>query len=193
MHGRDITDGDGSAVSGMVKKYVYDNYRKGTQNLVHHLAHKYPQPKTECHTYYFGERGLYVLTRYIFMYLPEDGIDETIVSVEEGYKGSSKDHYYQSIGATEEASHLMCRERVCGCRHCLKLKDGCTLTLNNTTLTAGTTPEVSTVGLYLAKPSPAARHTQMLEILLLHFFASLSVGKNIIVRVSNEEREENLD
>ena len=83
MHGKDIANDYGSKVSGMVKEYFYDNYRKGTQNLVRYLVHKYPQPKTERHTCYFGERGLYVSTRYIFMYLPEDGIDETIVSVEE--------------------------------------------------------------------------------------------------------------
>ena len=62
--------------------------------MVRHLAYKYPHPKTERHTRYFSERGLYVSAKYIFMYLPEDGMDETIVGVEEGYKGSSKDHYY---------------------------------------------------------------------------------------------------
>jgi len=92
MLGKDIADGDGSAVSGMVKKSFYNNCGKGTQNLVRHLAYKYPHPKTDRHTRYFGERALYVSTQYMFMYLPEDGIDETIVSVEEGYKGSSKDH-----------------------------------------------------------------------------------------------------
>ena len=193
MHGKDIADGDGSAVSGMVKKSCYDNYGKGTQNLVCHLAHKYPQPKTERHTRYFGERGLYASTRYIYMYLPEDGIDETIVSVEEGYKGSSKDHYYRSIGKTETASRLMRRERACGCQPCLKLEDGCTLTLDNTTLAAGTTPKASTVVLYSASPAPAARHTRNARNPLPGFCASLSVGKNIIVRVSNEEREQNLD
>ena len=160
MHGKDIADGDGSAVSGMVKQSFYDDYRKGTQNLVRHLAHKYPQPKTERHTRYFGPTGLYASTRYIFMYLPEDGIDAKIVSVEQGYYGSSKDHYYRSIGATEEASRLVCREHACGCWPCLKLEDGCTLTLDNTTVAAGTTPKASTVVMYSARPAPAAPHTR---------------------------------
>ena len=141
IHGKDIADDDGSAMSGMVKKSFSDNYEKGTQNLVYHLAHKYPWPKTERHTCYYGERGLYASTQYIFMYLPEDSIDETIISVEFEYSGSSKDHYYQSIGATEEASCLLCRECACGCRPCLKLvKGGCFLTPANSILVARKTP-----------------------------------------------------
>ena len=92
MHGKDIADGDGSAVSGMVRKSFRENYGKGTQNLVRHSASKYPHPDIDRHTRYFGERGLYAITQYIYIYLPEDGIDEKNVSVEEGYKGSSKDH-----------------------------------------------------------------------------------------------------
>ena len=38
MHGKDIADGDGSAVSGMVRSSFQDDYGKGTQNLVRHLA-----------------------------------------------------------------------------------------------------------------------------------------------------------
>ena len=40
-------------------------------------------------------RGLYISTRYICMFLNKGGMDEQIVAVEEGYKGSSQDHYYQ--------------------------------------------------------------------------------------------------
>ena len=62
-------------------------------------------------TRYFGERGLYATTDYIYLYVSEDGIvDKNIVSVEKGYKGSSKDHYYRPSGATEEASRLLHRE-----------------------------------------------------------------------------------
>ena len=53
MHGKDIADGDGSVVSGMVKKSFDDDYGEGTRNLVRHLATKYPRPKTERHTRYF--------------------------------------------------------------------------------------------------------------------------------------------
>ena len=47
MHGKDIANGDGLAVSGMVKSSFYDNYGNGTQNLVWHLAFKYPQPNKD--------------------------------------------------------------------------------------------------------------------------------------------------
>ena len=91
MHGKDIVDGDGSAVSGMVRKSFYDNYGKGTRNLVRFLAAKYTAPNVERHTRYFGEQGLYASTMYIYMYLPDDAINDNIVSVDEGYSGSSKD------------------------------------------------------------------------------------------------------
>ena len=94
MHGKDIADGDGSAVSGMVRKSFKDDYGSGTRNLVRHLAYAYPGPDTKRHTRYFGERGLYASTKYIFMYIPEDYIDKKIVSVEDGHRNSSKDHYY---------------------------------------------------------------------------------------------------
>ena len=55
-HGKDIADGDGAAVSGMVKGSFGDNYGKGSQNLVQHLAHKHPRPKTARHTRYYGRR-----------------------------------------------------------------------------------------------------------------------------------------
>jgi hypothetical protein len=59
MHGKDIADGDGSAVSGMVKKSFDDDYGEGSRNLVRHLATKYPHPKTERHTR-FLERKEYM-------------------------------------------------------------------------------------------------------------------------------------
>ena len=52
MHGEDIADGDGSTVTGMVKNLFDDDYGEGTQNLVYHLAKKYPCPNTERHTRY---------------------------------------------------------------------------------------------------------------------------------------------
>ena len=193
MHGKDIADGDGSAVSGMVKKCFYDNYGKGTRNLVRHLAAKYTAPKVERHTRYIGERGLYASTKYIFMYLPEDGINNKIVMVDEGYHGSSKDHYYRSIGVTEDASRLYRRTRACGCRPCLKLEDDCALTLDNTTLAAGTTPRATIVKLYSARPTPSARHTRNARNPRPEFCTGLKIGENVIVRASQEERNLNLN
>ena len=93
-HGKDIVDGGGHVVQYMVKKLFKDNYGDGTQNMVCHLGSKYPRPNTASQTRYFGMRGFYASTQYIYMFLDEGGMDESIVAVEEGYKGSSQDHYY---------------------------------------------------------------------------------------------------
>ena len=50
MHGKDIIDVDDSALSGMVEGSFHDDYGKGTQNLVRHLAQKNLWPNTERHT-----------------------------------------------------------------------------------------------------------------------------------------------
>ena len=88
----------------------------------------------------------------------------------------------------------MRRQCARGSQPCLNLVNGwCTLTLDNDTLGAGTTPRATTVKLYSARPAPAARHTRNARNPLPEFCASLSVRTNIIVRVSNEERAENLE
>ncbi len=153
MHGRDVANGDGSAVSGMVRGSFMDDYGGGTQNLVRHLAWKYPQPNIERRTRYYGGRGLYATTQYIYMFIPSDAIDDKVVAVDEGYSGSSKDHYYRSMGATEEASRLMRRERACGCRPCFSLYDNCTMTPTNTTLQSAKTARATTVVLQSSRPS----------------------------------------
>jgi len=56
MHGKDVADGEGMAVKGMVKNSFHDYYGEETQNLVRHLAYKYPRPNIERLTRYCGER-----------------------------------------------------------------------------------------------------------------------------------------
>ena len=58
---------------------------------------------------------------------------------------------------------------------------------------AGTTPRATTLVLHPAPPAPASCHTQNARNPLPEFCEGLSVGKTIIVRVSNEERADNLD
>ena len=193
MHGKDVADGDGAAVSGKVRKSFNDDYGSGSQNLVRHLASKYPLANVERQTRYYGFKGLYSTTRYIYIYIPEEAIDDKIVAVEAGYSGSSMDHYYRSIGATEEASRLLRRERACGCRPCLQLKDGCILTPANTDTKAGKSPRATTVTLQSARPAPAARHTRGARNPLPEFCKELKVSQNIVVRVSNEEKDESPD
>ena len=193
MHGKDIADGDGSAVKGMVKNSFDDDYGEGTQNLVRHLAQKYPRPKAERRTRYFGQRGIYATSMYIYMYIPDVAIDKKLVDVDVGYKASSRDHYYRSLGVTEEASRLSRRQRACGCPPCLKLQPGCILTPANINVKAGTTPEATNVVLMPARPTPQLRHTRNARNPLPGFCKNLKVGDNVIVRVANEERMENQD
>ena len=112
-NGCHVADGDGLAVSHIVKNSFHDNYGEGTQNLVRHLVYKYPRPIIERQTRYVGEKGIYATTQYVYMFPPEDGIDHNIVAIDSGYSGSSKDHYFWSMGVTEEASRLSRRERAC--------------------------------------------------------------------------------
>ena len=141
MHRKDIADEDGSAVSGMIKESFKDNYRLGTQNLLRHLAQKYPTPRVERRTQYFGHRGLYATTDYIYMYMVENAMAYDVVAIHAGYVSSSKDHYYLSRGATEKALRFGHRNRKCGCEPCLDLTfENCLLTRARTDLCAGTTP-----------------------------------------------------
>ena len=47
MHRKDEADGDGYAIGGMVRSSFHDDYGNGMQNLVRHLANKYPLPNLE--------------------------------------------------------------------------------------------------------------------------------------------------
>ena len=90
----------------MTKGSFNDDYGGGSQSLVRHLAHKHPRPRTERHTRYFGSRGLYATTMYVYLFFAEDSMDESIVNTEAGYKDSSLDHYCRSRGLTQIAARL---------------------------------------------------------------------------------------
>ena len=119
-------------------------------------------------------------------------MDEKVVSVKDGYSGSSKDHYYLSRGLTEEASHLLRRRRACGCQPCLKLIPFCLLT-EDSLLSAGTTPRATAVKLCASGPTPAARHTRNARNPLPSFCEESTIGQNVIVRVRDDERATNPD
>jgi hypothetical protein len=190
-HGKCNADGDTATVNGFVKRSFNDDYGNGTQNLVRHLAYKYPRPNVERSTRHHGERGLYAATMYIYMYIPEDGICENTVASDGGYRGSSRDHYYRSRGADVEVSRLVRRQRVCGCEPCLKLQRGCALIPGNADLLAAATPQALTVNIRPARAAPAARHTRNARNPLPEFSEGLEIGEDVIVRISNEEREDN--
>ena len=82
------------------------------------------------------------------MYIPADAIDEKLVAFGVGYRGSSNDHCYCSVGATAESVSLSKRGHACGCQPCLRLQPGCTMTPENIDLKVGTTAKATTVKLY---------------------------------------------
>ena len=73
----------------MVKISFNDDYGEGSRNLVRHLAATYPSPNVKHHTRYCGVRGIYATTTYIYMYIPDDAIDEKLVVVDVGYSVST--------------------------------------------------------------------------------------------------------
>ena len=192
-HGKDIADGDAQVVGGIVKRSYNDDYGKGTQNLVRHLASKNPYPKTERKTRYYGMKGLYSTTDYIYMFIPEDGMNEKVVATNDGYSGSIKDHFYWSRGKSEEASKLYRRESACGCPPCLKMIPENCLLLPGSNLEEGTVPAGSTIRLDPAQPSPEARHTRNARNPLPDFCTGLKIGNNVVARIAEEERAINPD
>lgn len=88
-HGKDIGDGEGATVSKMVRNCINHDYGPGSLNIVRQLAMKHPFPNKEHCTRYFGFRGIYATTRYIYMFLDHNSIDEAVVAVDSGYSGSS--------------------------------------------------------------------------------------------------------
>ena len=59
MHGKDRADGAAAAVGGKVRKSFNDDYGGGTQNLVRHLAWKFPFPVTTRQLGYIPQLGTF--------------------------------------------------------------------------------------------------------------------------------------
>ena len=123
------------------------------------------------------------------MFLPEDAMNEAIVAADSGDSGSSKDHYYSSMGITIQAYRLLHRERSCGCWPCLELEPDCSLTPVNANLTTGTTPQATSIVITPLCQTPAVRHTRNAGNPLPDFCESLKIDKTVVVRVSPEERD----
>ena len=188
-HSKDITYGDAQVAGRKTKKLSNDDYGRGTQNMVHHLASKYPRPKREQNIRYFAMKGLYSTPGYLYMYMPEDGINVKIVETNDGYSGSSQDHYYWSRGKSKEASRLFRHERSCGCPLCVMLMPWNYLMLLGNGLEAGTILPGSLVRLEPARPSPETCHTRNVRNPLPEFYTGLKRGDNSVARIADKEKE----
>ena len=150
-------DGDTHAFRLSVKQSFNDQYGEGSRDLVRHMVANFPLPVRSRKS--VGSIGLYSPTTYIYMYVPEDGIDYNLVAADSGYEGSRKDHYCRSEGATMENDCLKRRRIFCGCEPCMKLLPGCSLTPANSARTTGTIPEGTFVWIKLKRPDAEVDHT----------------------------------
>ena len=126
-HGKCLSDCEGQVCSTYVHGSASDNYGAGTQNLIRHLAKKHPAPRRQRftrHIQFSNERptGLYSADNYVWMYYPDGFIDESITDTDNGYRGSSKDFFYASVGDSIETSNLKRRTRICPCNSCIEMK-----------------------------------------------------------------------
>ena len=63
-------------------------------------------------------QGKWGPTNYLHLYYEPDSFDESLAPPSVGYKGSSRDHVYRSIGATDDDSELGKRHGFCFCDDC---------------------------------------------------------------------------
>ena len=115
-HGKGLSDSGGGTVGRNIKTCAFDDYASGTLSLVWNLAAKFPHPDTDRHIRHISSgQGLYAAKEYIYLYIPDDGFDMQLAEAAAGYKNSSLDHFYVSIGNNLDSASLLRRERVCGC------------------------------------------------------------------------------
>ena len=107
-HGRCICDGVSNGCKQCVRTAAQNNFKlePGCRGLVLYLASKMATPTND------GDG----MTGYYFAYYPDSAFDDKEYLAEEGYDGSSKDHFFTG---SEVGGNLTVRERWCGCSPCL--------------------------------------------------------------------------
>ena len=71
-----------------IKKSLGHKYGEVTSNLVPHIAELFTAPVGGKR---MGSAGIYSINLYIYMFVPEDGIDEATAAYDARYSGISKD------------------------------------------------------------------------------------------------------
>ena len=173
-----------------INNCAQDEYEEGSQALVRHLAKKYPRPTK------LLSSGLYSATKYLYMYVPDEAVDEAVslVDADTGYENSSKDHYYRSMGDDANVSKLFRRQRPCACDSCLRLKPNeCLLTRSNADREASLTASGTVIRIGEAAPRAEPAGTRGRAKTLAEHSRGLAVGDNVIARIHPDERLINPD
>lgn len=187
-HGKCTCDGLTHTLKGNIHRSSHDDYDAGTRGLVHHLSAKYPTPNLSRKTRYYkggkfdgSSAGLFSPDCYIYMYYPNDAFDGDTVSTEIGYKGSSKDFYYESRGNSIADSELVHRKTICTCKACLQQD------ISNCHLTSlfGRLQQNVRIPRSVPYTVPETRTGRTLE----SFCDQLAKGTLVIVRIAGEERD----
>ena len=127
-HGKFNSAGATHFIRSNIKKSLGNNYGEGTRNLVSHLADNFPALVGGKH---MGSAGIYLIDRYIYMFVTEDVIDEAAVEYGSGYSVSSKYTYYLRKGNNMEILQYQNKKRVCDFDPCMNFNWGCLLLPRN--------------------------------------------------------------
>ena len=104
---------------------------------MHHLVEYFSAPVGDkC----VGSADIYSIDWYIYMFIPEDVIDEVAAAADAICSVSSKDGYYLRKGNSMDNSQFHRNKRVCACDTFMNLKWVCLLMPRNVEREASTTP-----------------------------------------------------
>ena len=96
-HEKCNTDGATHVKRSNIKNSFGHKYGEGMRNLVSHLAEYIP---ALINVKRMGSAIIYLIDRYIYLLVPEYGIDKAATASASGYSGISKDGYYLRKGNT---------------------------------------------------------------------------------------------
>jgi len=115
--------------------------------------------------------------------------------MKEGYKDSSKDHYYRSMGTEMNTARLFRRRRPCACDHCLQpdLQGQCLLTPSNVDREAALTATGTSHKIGAAPPPAQSADTRGTSRRrnAAGIAEGIVVGSDVVLRMHPDERRLN--
>jgi hypothetical protein len=146
-HGKGVHDVLGAQPGRAVKKWCTErvgddsagahDYPAGTRGFVLAAVQALPSPRGAANPAHLGfNPHSHDQNAYVYAYYPAGAFDRAVVNAQEGYKGSSGDHFRRPVGGsgTEFNRKLLVRELPCWCDVCrvanataesLQAYDGC--------------------------------------------------------------------